>query len=412
LKNKFTPFFLWPAFLSLAKARSVSLIIHLEMHMHDLLEVRQFYFDTNAGVRNRILRICREIITEPMIAKKIELGMSLAPLLEFVLPINSRLNDIADTPVLQYPIAPRVPIKRVSHSSIAEKAAELGCKIQEYVLFQPDIPVLAHIADHFSAHSQGVDTLGELPLPLLPARDPSLKHSADKPFRFPKGGSILSDKINYLGFLSYVLIDVEISAMEVCASMAIRYREMPDAFVFNMARQIWDEARHAAYIQDNYIALGGKLGDFPYTNTVIERYNAASDLLDALIVQQVLQESNAVENNITLANDLAKAGRTAEALGFMAINNDEALHARIGFNWIEYLAKKNSWSSDYLFRRTLSMCRRVGLPLFGMGTWTNIIRTTIGCPVWLSGKRSISGWLLFAIRMAIPSPVLRAFGHG
>lgn len=358
--------------------------------MRDLLEIKEFYSNANSAAVERVLQTCRQIIVEPTIAKKIELGLTLGPLLETVARTTGRLKEIADQPLLQTSIT--APSTIVSASgNISEKARKLANELKGYVLFAPEISVLAEIADSFAACGYDPDKSGEDALPTVPARDPILQHSPNKPFRFPESGSIIAGETNYLGFLFYVLVDVEISAMEVCSYMALKYREMPDEFVFDMARQVWDEARHAAYIFDIYTELGGELTTFPYTNTVIDRFNAASDLLDGLIVQQLLQESNAVENNIALAQDLAQAGRAEEALSFLVINNDEALHARIGFKWIAYLAEENSWPSDYLFARTMAMSRKVGLPLFGMGTWSDIIRQAIDTPEWLMHKKTYFG---------------------
>jgi uncharacterized ferritin-like protein (DUF455 family) len=323
-----------------------------------------------------------------MIAGKIELGLRLGPLLETISHTTSRLKEIADQPVLANTIARRDDV--ADRGNIAGKAAELSSELQKFVLFAPDVPVLSGIAANFPAEVNSAPPPAE-ELPKLPARDPALRRSPNKPFRFPEDESIIAQETNYLGFLFYVLVDVEISAMEVCAYMAVRNRDMPVEFALDMARQIWDEARHAAYIFEIYTKLGGELGFFPYTNTVIDRFNAASSLVEGLIVQQVLQEANAVENNIALANDLTAAGRNEEALSFLVINNDEALHARIGFHWIEYLAAKNSWPSDYLFARTVYMSRKIGLPLFGMGTWTDVVRTAIGCPEWLMHKKTYFG---------------------
>jgi hypothetical protein len=359
--------------------------------MRDLLELRDFYLEANSAALDLVLGICRNIVVEPMIAEKIKLGLSLGPLLEMTAHVTSRLKEIADQPVLENSIARLDNARDLDARSISRKAALLGEELKQYVLFGPDISVLSRIAENFPEGAQVFASMSQEDLPRLPARDPSLLHSRDKPFRFPEDENIIAQESNYLGFLFYVLIDVEISAMEVCAYMALRNRDMPDEFALDMARQIWDEARHAEYIFKNYTALGGEMNSFAYTNVVIERFNAAGDLLDGLLVQQVLQESNAVENNIALANNLAKAGRNEEALSFLVINNDEALHARIGFRWIEYLAEKNSWPSDYLFARTLHMSRKVGLPLFGMGSWTDIVRTAIGCPEWLMHKKTYFG---------------------
>jgi uncharacterized ferritin-like protein (DUF455 family) len=352
--------------------------------MRDLLEVKEFYVDANQAALESALHICSEIITEPLIAEKIALGLKLGPILEMVTHTTTRLKEIADQPVLKNSIAR--PAR--SGGDIAATAAMLGDELKSHVLYGPDMAVLKNIAENCPAAAPAIAVDS---LPRLPARDPSLPRSPNKPFKFPEVGSVIADKKNYLGFLFYVLVDVEISAMEVCAYMALRNRDMPAAFALDMARQIWDEARHAAYIYKNYTELGGEMGAFPYTNTVIDRFNMASNLVEGLIVQQVLQEANAVENNIALANDLAEVGRNEEALSFLVINNDEALHARIGFAWIEYLAEKNGWPSDFLFARTVQMTRKIGLPLFGMGTWTDIVRTSIGCPEWLMHKKTFFG---------------------
>jgi uncharacterized ferritin-like protein (DUF455 family) len=374
--------------------------------MRDLLEVKDFYRNVNSVALDRALQTCQQIILEPTIAKKIELGLTLGPLLETVSRTTSRIKEIADQPLLQTSMTP--PRTRDAASdNIPGKAAKLAEELKAHVLFGPEISVLAQIKENFPASTHSADWPGQDALPALPARDPVLQRSPNKPFRFPQDGSIIADKSNYLGFLFYVLVDVEISAMEVCSYMALKYRDMPDDFVFDMARQIWDEARHAAYILDIYTAHGGELTTFPYTNTVIDRFNAASNLLEGLIVQQLLQESNAVENNILLARDLAQAGREEEALSFLVINNDEALHARIGFKWIAYLAEENSWPSDYLFARTMAMGRKVGLPLFGMGTWTDIIREAIDTPEWLMHKKTYFGELFGPPRAASPEMIYR-----
>jgi uncharacterized ferritin-like protein (DUF455 family) len=374
--------------------------------MRDLLEVKEFYCNANSAAVERVLQTCRQIIVEPMIEKKIELGLTLGLLLEMVSRTTGRLAEIADQPLLQTSITAS-STKNSASDNIAEKATELVKELKGYVLFGPELSVLAQIADTFAACGCNPDQPSQNALPAVPARNAILQRSQNKPFRFPENGSIIAEETNFLGFLFYVLVDVEISAMEVCSYMALKYREMPDEFVFDMARQVWDEARHASYIFDIYTERGGELTTFPYTNTVIDRFNAASNLLDGLIVQQLLQEANAVENNIALAQDLAQAGRKDEALSFLVINNDEALHARIGFKWIAYLAEKNSLPPDYLFASTMAMCRKVGLPLFGMGTWSDIIREAIGTPEWLMHKKAYFGEFFGQPRAAGPEIIYR-----
>jgi len=360
--------------------------------MRDLLDVRDFYIKTNRAALDGILNLCQAIIGEPAIEKKIAHGLAIAPLLTIISRTSERLTEIASPQILENGMPRSSGSAAIELADIRRAASELKAELGLFGLFSPDIAVLESIAAH-CANAVVPMPANAGALPRWPARDPALRQSPHKPFRFPEDGSIVADPQNYLGFLYYVLVDVEISAMEVCSYMALRHHDMPVEFRLDMARQIWDEARHAAYIFENFTALGGQVSMFAYTNTIIHRFNASSDILDELIVQHVLQEANAVENNISLAKDLAAVGRNAESLSFMVINNDEALHARLGFKWIEYLAKKNGWPADYLFARMLNMCRKVGLPPFGMGSWTDVIRKAIGSPDWLMHKKTYLGML-------------------
>ncbi|RSZ58868.1 DUF455 family protein [Massilia atriviolacea] len=357
--------------------------------MLGMSEITQFYADVDGCLSACLVRHCQQLVGASAIDDKIEIGLALGALLALSGALDARVQQIASAEVWAGARTPPAGVH--APDALAHTARILRQACASSVLYDPELALMDMAAEVLPGLQRRY-ALGDAPgFPRQPARDARLHWSADKPFRFSEGRSIIDEAPNYRGFLFYVLIDVEISAMEICAYMILNNRAMPPAFFTDMARQIWDEARHAAYIRSTYQALGGVIGAHPYTNTVLDRFLAADDLLDGLIVQQLLQEANAVETNLTLAAALNAAGRHEEANSFLIINNDEALHARMGNRWVRYLAQAGDLSNDFVFSRMIHMSKKVSLPVFGTGGWTDTIRTEIGFPDWFMDKKK---WLL------------------
>ncbi|MBC8952455.1 ferritin-like domain-containing protein [Xenorhabdus sp. PB62.4] len=215
-----------------------------------------------------------------------------------------------------------------------------------------------------------------------PCRDLKLKKSNNKIFHANSNEELVKNNKTYLSFLYYVLVDVEISAMEVCAHQMLKNDDMPYEFRLDLAKQIWDESRHAKYIYELFVGLGGDLYSEYYTNSVVERYMKSSTLLESLIIQQILQEGNAVEINLFLINELIKQDRHEEANAFVNINNDEAFHVQIGNKWISYLAEINELSEEQLLNIMVVASEKINIPLFGKGGWNSEIRKKVGFPHW------------------------------
>lgn len=105
-------------------------------------------------------------------------------------------------------------------------------------------------------------------------------------------------------------------------------------------------------------------------------------LLESLVIQQILQEGNAVEINLSLIDELLKLGRLPEASAFYNINNDEAYHVTIGNKWIGYLVDEGGIDEEALLQMMLGAAEKIDIPLFGKGGWNSEIREKVGFPSW------------------------------
>jgi uncharacterized ferritin-like protein (DUF455 family) len=147
-------------------------------------------------------------------------------------------------------------------------------------------------------------------------------------------------------FIHFVAINIEVCAMEVCAYNILKYRDMPQQFRADMAQQIWDEARHfivfKEYLSENHNV---NIGDFPYQFDVWEKHQLGSNLVEQLAIEQVLQEGDAIANNLRLMQGLNKTGMHSQLVELLRfVNADEGMHTRNGNKWMRYLCQNQDLS--------------------------------------------------------------------
>jgi uncharacterized ferritin-like protein (DUF455 family) len=148
---------------------------------------------------------------------------------------------------------------------------------------------------------------------------------------------LMCDREKLQRFSHYVYMDVEITAMEVCAKNIVAYREMPLDFKLDMARQIWDEARHAIIMRRLLESIGGKEADYSYSAKVWQKCEKGENVTERLAIQQVFQEGNALESNFLLTEAFKNVGNYEMTKCMDFINADEAVHVKIGNFWIKYM---------------------------------------------------------------------------
>ncbi len=175
----------------------------------------------------------------------------------------------------------------------------------------------------------------------FPGRAPNLQFSETSIVTHHSYADLMTDNEKLRRFSHYVYVDVEIGAMEVCAKNLVAYRWMPLDFKLDMARQIWDEARHAIIMRRLLESIGGKEGDYTYSAKVWKKCEKGSNLAERLAIQQVFQEGNALESNFLLTDAFSTSSHNEMAYYMDCINADEAVHVRIGNVWMQYLLGGN-----------------------------------------------------------------------
>lgn len=142
--------------------------------------------------------------------------------------------------------------------------------------------------------------------------------------------------------LHFLLAEIEIPAAEVCARNIAQYgREMPIAFSVDMARQCYDEARHALMVKEIGGFYGVRLGDYGYTNLVWKGYCKGRNLAEKLAIQQVIGEGNALDLTVEHLNKLKNSGHQKACTMYEFLIADETVHCLFGNRWLMHLSHQD-----------------------------------------------------------------------
>ena len=133
------------------------------------------------------------------------------------------------------------------------------------------------------------------------------------------------------------LMDAELSAAELMARNSHEHPEMPWDFHVDMARQNWDEVRHAR-LHDLLMKdeLGCAWGDFPVGFSYF-RSIYAYDLLGRLCLFNGTSEQRAMWRHSHRRKTLMELGQERVAMVFDYLLADEVPHVHNGVRWGSYL---------------------------------------------------------------------------
>jgi uncharacterized ferritin-like protein (DUF455 family) len=133
------------------------------------------------------------------------------------------------------------------------------------------------------------------------------------------------------------LMDAELTAAELMARNSHEYPEMPWDFHVDMARQTWDEMRHAKV---HHILmpteLGCRWGDYPVTFSYF-RSIYAHDLLGRLALFNSTSEQKAMWRHSRRREVLTERGQEKIAMVFDYLLADEVPHVHNGVRWGTHL---------------------------------------------------------------------------
>jgi uncharacterized ferritin-like protein (DUF455 family) len=197
------------------------------------------------------------------------------------------------------------------------------------------------------------------PLPSIPARESTLRFHP-KPDLHPEMKTYEQtalDREGLMMLLHFIYQDIEIVAMESCARNILEFRDMPLEFRLDMARQIWDEARHARFIRRRLEQMGARVGDYHYSLVSWKNYMSGASLAERLAIQQVVLEGNGIDAGVLIARVATENNDFGTAEVFQYQNMDETVHAGIGNKWLIFLVGQ---SYEQYEQFVLRMAEKIG----------------------------------------------------
>lgn len=224
--------------------------------------------------------------------------------------------------------------------------------------------------------------VGALPLRLretraLPLLPPLVEPARDAFVRVtPAGDTYLAESLYVNGEENHVptdpaeqrhffhgLMDAELCAAELMARNSHEHPEMPWDFHVDMARQCWDEIRHAE-IHDRLMAaeLDCRWGDFPvgfgYFRSIY-----ALDLLGRLALFNGTSEQKAMWRHSHRRRVLRELGQETVARVFDYLLADEVPHVHNGVRWGTYLLGGDERAYRETVRELRAGLDRTGAPV-------------------------------------------------
>jgi len=144
-----------------------------------------------------------------------------------------------------------------------------------------------------------------------------------------------------LGMALHKELDEEYTTLELMARNSYEHPDMPWAFHRDMARQVSDEARHAALLERAMKARGFRHGDFPLSATSYDGLyefepcapGSRQELLWRMLIRQTFMEGLAIDFLPYEIERRRAAGQDDIARVFEYILRDEVFHAQSGLRW-------------------------------------------------------------------------------
>jgi uncharacterized ferritin-like protein (DUF455 family) len=127
---------------------------------------------------------------------------------------------------------------------------------------------------------------------------------------------------------------------EIAAQTLVDFPDAPWELRLQLARQCWDESRHAAMFLGRVIELGGRKGESPIKNGDWGVVGMIDTLPGRLLVQHRLFEGGVIDSFRQVARGFRESGdeRTAEI--YEVILADEIQHVRFANQWLRRFARE------------------------------------------------------------------------
>ena len=129
----------------------------------------------------------------------------------------------------------------------------------------------------------------------------------------------------------------EVQTLEIAALCLVDYPEAPWELRMELARQCWDEARHAAMAFAHLKELGGWKGMYAIANLDWATVAMLDSLPARLAIQHRTFEAGSLDSENAAVPMLKEMGHHEQAEMMDAIEADEIQHVRFGNDWLKRL---------------------------------------------------------------------------
>ena len=132
-------------------------------------------------------------------------------------------------------------------------------------------------------------------------------------------------------------INQEVQSLEIAALCLVDYPDAPWELRMELARQCWDEARHAALYYNRLRELGGRKGDYPIANLDWSVVAMLDSLAERLAIQHRTFEAGSLDIESGGIPMYREIGDDVTADIVEAVAADEIQHVRFGNVWLKRL---------------------------------------------------------------------------
>lgn len=167
-------------------------------------------------------------------------------------------------------------------------------------------------------------------LPVLSAREPWSRTEGD--------GSPTNPNSEILRELHGNLFGIEVCAAEVCAAMPLRFPELPLELDLSLARQTYEEGRHARLLLTAFSRRGGRTLDYEPSQIVWKQVTSGNTLVEMLCIEQLLGEGHSLGSDLMAVDEHERNGQFDLAQIHLSLHADEMTHVAIGTTWVRRLA--------------------------------------------------------------------------
>jgi len=133
----------------------------------------------------------------------------------------------------------------------------------------------------------------------------------------------------------------EVQTIEIAALCLADFPDAPWELRMDLARQCWDEARHAALIYRRLEASGGRKGQYPIANLDWSVVAMLDSLVARLAIQNRTFEAGSLDIESVAIPMFREAGDPETAEVMDGIGADEIHHVRFANEWLKRLTDAN-----------------------------------------------------------------------